>query len=100
METFGEKLRTLRKNAGLTQKQLAERIWVTKAAVSNYELYGHMPSLETLVRIARVFHVTTDYLLGCETSRQIFEADGLTEEDMQVIQNMIDLLKKKNISQK
>ena len=66
MQTFGERIKELRQNAGLTQQQLADRIWVSKAAISNYELYERNPSPEILVKLAKVFHVSVDYLLGIE----------------------------------
>lgn len=61
MQTFGERIKELRQNAGLTQQQLADRIWVSKAAISNYELYERNPSPEILVKLAKVFHVSVDY---------------------------------------
>ena len=52
MQELGKRIKELRENAGLTQQQLAERVWVSKAAISNYELFERNPSLETLVNIA------------------------------------------------
>ena len=69
MVKFGERVKKLRLSAGMTQEQLAERIWVTKAAISNYELSERNPSPETIIKIAGVFGVTTDYLLGLEDKR-------------------------------
>ena len=46
MVKFGERVKQLRLSAGMTQEQLAERIWVTKAAISNYELSERNPSPE------------------------------------------------------
>ena len=97
---FGERLRNLREIKDMTQESASRELAISRGMLSNYELGKREPDYAMLCRLADYYHVTTDYLLGCETSRQIFEADGLTEEDMQVIQNMIDLLKKKNISQK
>ena len=61
MVDFGNKLKELRLKEGLTQKQLAERIHVTKSVISYYELQERYPSPETLVKLAKVFHVTTDF---------------------------------------
>ena len=61
---FGEKLRKLRINKGMTQQDLADRLGLTKAVVSTYEQGIHMPSLVTLTQIAQLFEVTTDYLLS------------------------------------
>ena len=64
MQGFGKRLKELRKLNSLTQTQLAVALGVTKATVSYYEKEERTPSPEMLVRIASVFHVSTDYLLG------------------------------------
>ncbi len=69
MVKFGERVKQLRLDAGMTQEQLAGRIWVSKAAVSNYELSERNPSPETIIKIAKVFGVTTDYLFGLEEKK-------------------------------
>ncbi len=97
MVGIGERLKQLRQKSGLTQQQLAERIWVSKAAVSNYELYDRCPSPEILIKLARVFHVSADYLLGIEEPKQSLDISGLTDEDAEAIENLIALLRKKNL---
>ena len=94
MQTFGERIKELRQNAGLTQQQLADRIWVSKAAISNNELYERNPSPEILVKLAKVFHVSVDYLLGIEEKSQTLDLSGLTDEDVQVLENTAALLRK------
>lgn len=97
MQNFGKRIKELRLKAGLTQQQLAERIWVSKAAISNYELYERNPSPEILIKLAKVFHVSTDYLLGIETESQVLDVSGLTDEDIQLLENTTALLRKKNM---
>ncbi|MBQ8514227.1 MAG: helix-turn-helix transcriptional regulator [Ruminococcus sp.] len=97
MQDFGKRIKELRQKAGLTQQQLAERIWVSKAAISNYELYERNPSPEILIKLARVFHVSTDYLLGIEEKTQTLDLSDLTDEDIQVLENTAALLRKKNL---
>lgn len=92
---FGTKLKELRKQAGLTQKQLGERIGVTKSVISFYELQERCPSPEILVKIARIFHVSTDYLLGLEKNESI-DVSGLDSDDQKVIRAMIELIRAKN----
>ena len=93
---FGERIRKLRKEAGLTQKELAERIWLSKTVVSNYELGTRKPSIDIVVKFANYFHVSTDYLLGVEPNQNNFDIDGLTEEDIRLIEYTIKVLKCKN----
>lgn len=92
---FGEKLRELRLQKGLTQQQLGTQIGVTKSVISFYELQERTPSPDILVKLATVFHVTTDYLLGIEREKTI-TISGLTDEDIKVVHILIDTLRKKN----
>ncbi len=100
MQDFGKRVKELRQRAGLTQQQLAERILVSKAAISNYELYERNPSPEILIKLARVFHVSTDYLLGIEEKTQVLDVSDLTNEDVEVLEQTAALLRKKNLEQK
>ena len=61
---FGEKLSELRKDYGLKQKDIATLLNVAVSTVSNYETDSHEPDLENLCKLADLFHVSTDYLLG------------------------------------
>lgn len=64
MREFGRRLRILREDAGLRQYQLAMKINASPASVSTWECNKCEPSMETLVEIAQLFGVSTDYLLG------------------------------------
>ena len=92
---FGMRLKDLRTQAGLTQKQLAEQIGVTKSVVSFYELRERTPSPEVLVKLATVFHVSSDYLLGIEKGRSI-DITGLDPEDEKAVRLIVEQLRKKN----
>ncbi len=70
---FSARLRQLRQTKALTQVQLAEKLGVKKQSVSNWENDNIMPSVEMLVKIADLFRVSTDYLLGREENA----ADGV-----------------------
>ena len=96
MVDFGLKLKELRQNAGLTQKQLADRLWLSKATVSYYEQSLRYPSPEVLVKLAEIFHVTTDYILGIEEKKQTIDVTDLSDEDIEFLENAVKLLRKKN----
>ena len=53
----------------MTQKDLADRIGVSKSIISSYESGIRYPSYDVLVKMARIFHVSTDYILGIEKKR-------------------------------
>lgn len=97
--SFGDKLKQLRLQAGLTQKQLAEQIGVTKSVVSFYELRERTPSPEILVKLAAVFHTSADYLLGMEKGDSL-DVSGLDEEDKRVVCMIVERLRKKNLHTK
>ncbi len=64
MTTTGERIRHARKNAGLTMKMLAELIGVTERSVKRYESNQSTPDTHTLIQLASIFDLSTDYLLA------------------------------------
>ncbi len=91
---FGAKLKELRKGQKLTQQQLAERLGVAKSVVSYYESGDRYPSYDVLVRIAHVFHTTTDYLLDVSRD-QVVDVTGLSPEEVAVVRSVAEALKGK-----
>lgn len=68
--TLGERIQEHRKKAGLSQEALAERLGVSRQAVSKWEMDAAQPELDKVVALARVFGITTDQLLlGAEPPR-------------------------------
>lgn len=63
---LGARIKELRKEFGLSQVDLAQRMEVTKQTISNWENENIQPSVDMLVGLANVFNVTTDYLLGLD----------------------------------
>ena len=92
---FGKKLKSLRTGKNLTQQQLADRLGVAKSIISYYESGDRYPSYDVLIRIAHIFHVTTDYLLDIERKRLINVSD-LSDDDISVIEIVADALRKRN----
>ena len=78
MEKFGERVRVLRDNKGLSQKELADRIGMTRSIISTYETGQKMPTYGKLIKLADVLEVSTDYLLGVEND-SILDLSGLSE---------------------
>ena len=68
--TFGEKLQALRQSAGMSQDALAERLEVSRQAVSRWERDETMPETDKVVVLADIFGVTTDYLLRPQAAEQ------------------------------
>ena len=79
----------------MTQDELAKRVGVSKATISAYETEIRYPSYDVLIKMAAVFGVTTDYLLGLEKKR-VVDITDLSDEEAEVIVNMVEILRKKH----
>lgn len=66
MEGFGNNLRALRNQKGMTQQELSDSMGISKSALNMYERGARQPNFETLELIADYFNVSTDFLLGKE----------------------------------
>lgn len=62
--SFGHKLKTLRKQRGLTQKELAEKLFLSQSSITRFEKDEILPTSETLSKIANYFDVSIDFLLN------------------------------------
>ncbi len=60
---FSERLRTLRKQSPLTQKDIAAKIGVSPRTFQQYELGKIEPNIEKLILLSQIFHVTVDFLI-------------------------------------
>ena len=93
---FGERIKELRKRSGLSQEQLAQRLGITKGMVSSYETSMRMPSYSILIKIAQMFHVSTDYLLGMEKGDWV-NLKGLTEKQKALVCEIIDQFREQSV---
>lgn len=71
MESLGNRLKQLRQNNRLRQDQVASLVGVNKNTMCSYENDVRQPSYEILVRLATIYRVSTDYLLGCESKERL-----------------------------
>jgi len=86
---FGNRLKALRKAKDISQEQLAKRMGITKSMISAYELSMRMPSYQVLLKIARFFNVTIDYLLGLSDDN-FLNTSGLTDKQNSILSDLID----------
>lgn len=92
--TIGHKLKTLRKGQKMTQQYVADKVGITRATLSNYEIDRRTPDLKTLQRLADCFGVGLDYF-GIATAdevlellaraKEIFSSDVISEEKKRAI---------------
>lgn len=92
MVELGETLKSLRLRDGMTQAQLAQKLGLTKSVISAYETGLRLPSYDVLIHIAKIFKVSTDYLLGLDM-RQEVDLSGLTQEEIRALLELIKAMK-------
>ncbi len=83
-----ERIKELRIANNYNQVDLARLLGVTKQSISNWENNNIMPSVEMLVKIAELFSVSTDYMLGLDDKKYIM-VEGLTEEEISHVRLII-----------
>lgn len=97
MYLFRERLKDLRDELNLDQKEMGERLNISASAYGYYEQGRNEPSLQTLIKIAQTFNVTTDYLLGLTNTREtsvyykMSDKILLSNSEMDAIQKMKEL---------
>ena len=79
---FNQKLQELRKQKGLTQEELAEKLYVSRTAISKWESGRGYPNIESLRAIAKFFSVTLDDLLSSDEVLTIAEEDNKQKEKL------------------
>ncbi len=78
--TLGEKLKKLRADNGFTQEELAEKLYVTRTAISKWESNRGYPNIDALKAISKFFSVSIDDLLSSNELLTIAEEDGRQKE--------------------
>ena len=94
MVDLGHRLKTLRLQHDLTQSQLATKLGLTKSVISAYETGLRQPSYDVLIHLAKIFSVSTDYLLGLENKHDR-DLSGLSGLEIEALLNLIKAMKTK-----
>ena len=85
---LNDRIKELRKAFGVSQVELAKALNVSKQCVSNWENDNVLPSIDMLVKLAKYFNVTTDYLL-CLEEKDMDDLSGLSEGERAHIKLLI-----------
>lgn len=93
MVDFGNALKTLRLKENMTQAQLARKLGLTRSVISAYETGLRLPSYDILIHIAKIYNVSTDYLLGLEHKQKI-DLSGLSQDEVNALLNLINVMKR------
>lgn len=91
---ISEKVKKLREQKGLSQAELARQLGITRSSVNAWEMGISVPSTQYIVDLAGVFEISTDYLLGVDSSSTVSVA-GLTDSDILLVHSIIEHLKNK-----
>lgn len=93
---LGERLQEQRLAHKLSQKEVAGIIDVSPSVVSNYESGERTPSLENLMALARLYHCSTDYLLGFKLTAtdKVLDASMLSDEQRRLMQYFLSSVNK------
>lgn len=95
MKMVSERIKVLREQKGMTQSQLAKQLGITRSSVNAWEMGISVPSTQYIVELSNTFKVSTDYLLGVDSSATVSVA-GLSEKDVELVHSIISHLKEKN----
>ncbi len=83
-----ERMKALREKAGYSQAQLAKKLDVTRSSVNAWEMGLSTPTTQYVVAMAKLYHVSTDYLLGIEPELSL-SLDHLTEEELSLVYQLL-----------
>lgn len=86
-------IRELREKAGYSQAQLAKKLDVTRSSVNAWEMGLSTPTTQYIVDLAKLFHVSADYILGLESELRI-SMHGYTQDEISLIYNLIQYIDK------
>lgn len=92
----GEKIRYLRTKNNITSKQLGKILDISESSISLYENGKRTPNIELIVKVADLFNVSTDFLLGVtDNPQKAFQNDSETDFS-EILENIIAFLNSQN----
>ena len=84
-----DRIKELREKAGFSQAQLAKRLDVTRSSVNAWEMGLSPPTTQYVVALAKLFHVSTDYLLGLEPELTL-SLEKYTQEELSLLFGLLN----------
>lgn len=95
---FGNILKQLRLENSLTQDELAKKVNTSRSNIANYENNKNMPSIDILEKLAKVFKCSTDFLIGIDTYKDLYQEYSIIQKDIAILDKLspfeIDFLEK------
>ena len=93
---LSDRLKELRQKRNLSQKDVATYLSLSPSIISGYETGERTPSASIILRLADLYHCSTDYILGKSTidTSSYIDVNGLTPEQIHSIHTIVDSIKK------
>ena len=93
--TMAERIKFLLEKLELTQAEIARRLGISRAGVNAWEMGLSVPSTQYVVELAKIFGVSTDYLLGMGKTAMV-SVEGLSEKQVAAVVNVIECFRAGN----
>lgn len=92
---LGQRLQEQRLLKNLSQKEVAKSIGISASIISNYESGERTPSVEVLIALARLYHCSTDYLLGFDRidKDRLLDVSMLSDEQRTLLQHFLSSIR-------
>ncbi len=90
-----DKIKELRKRSKLTQTQLSQKLGLTRASINAWEMGISIPSTQYIIELARLFSVSSDYILDLSEESYI-STRGLTSTQLEVLHKLLDYFYQEN----
>lgn len=91
-----ERLQNLRRQAGFSQRKVADHLGVSCSIISGYETGERTPSAENLLALSYLYRCSTDYLFGrdCEPAKPTLDVSGLSTRQRQLLEELVETMRK------
>ena len=94
VKMVADRIKNLREQHKITQAELAKELGITRSSVNAWEMGISIPSTQYIVELAKIFCVSTDFILGVDSTASI-NVSGLSDKDIELINNIVSHLRYK-----
>lgn len=92
---IADRIRTLRLEKQMTQSELAKMLGITRSSVNAWEMGLSVPSTQYIIEMARMFNVSTDYIMDVDKYAAI-SIVGLDDEEVKIVHTIIEHFRNKS----
>lgn len=90
---ISDRIKNLREMNGMTQTELANKLGISRGAVNSWEMSLSTPTVANIVHLSKIFHISTDFLLGITDSVYV-DISMLDDEEQKAVMNIVECLKR------